>query len=474
MPSPYTAPVDGPLLGRRFAVTGCGPAADEARELLALFSAADDAGPAVRADAPCDGRLWARSGAMELTGRPDGPPLAPSAPVASRLRGAAAVLAALSAALGREVLVDGPALLAERAALTGWRRAGDSSVGGACRLVPAADGFLALSLARPADVELVGAWLHLNQPPACTAQAWAAAAHVAGRKPAGELVARAVELGLPAAQKPPATPRPRPPLQARRVGAPREPGAATPVVLDLSALWAGPLCASLLGHAGATVVKVEAADRLDGARGGPPAFYDLLNGGHLSVVLDLHSPQGHEQLLRLVRSADVVVSAARPQALRALGLDPEAEVSASPGLTWVAVTAHGTSAQDARRVGFGDDCAVAGGLLLDDGDGPVFVADAAADPMTGLYGAVAALACLLGGGGYVVDLSLREVAGHVARGGSTVPRQARQLADGSWVLDTEDGPEPVRPPAARRARGRSASAGVDTSRLLASLAGRAR
>ena len=39
-----------------------------------------------------------------------------------------------------------------------------------------------------------------------------------------------------------------------------------PLVVDLSALWAGPLCAHLLGLAGARVVKVESLGRPDGAR----------------------------------------------------------------------------------------------------------------------------------------------------------------------------------------------------------------
>ena len=59
------------------------------------------------------------------------------------------------------------------------------------------------------------------------------------------------------------------------------------LVVDLSALWSGPLCAHLLTLAGARVVKVESASRLDGARRGPPAFFDLLHAGQESVVLDL-------------------------------------------------------------------------------------------------------------------------------------------------------------------------------------------
>ena len=63
-------------------------------------------------------------------------------------------------------------------------------------------------------------------------------------------------------------------------------------MIDLSALWAGPLCGDLLAGAGATVVKVESTQRPDGARRGAHAFYDLMNGRKRSVALDLHEPQG--------------------------------------------------------------------------------------------------------------------------------------------------------------------------------------
>ena len=71
-----------------------------------------------------------------------------------------------------------------------------------------------------------------------------------------------------------------------------DPDAPPGLVVDLSSLWAGPLCAQLLGQAGARVVKVESTTRPDGARQGPAGFYDLLHAGQRSVALDLTSPPG--------------------------------------------------------------------------------------------------------------------------------------------------------------------------------------
>lgn len=80
-------------------------------------------------------------------------------------------------------------------------------------------------------------------------------------------------------------------------------------VVDLSSLWAGPLCARLLGSAGARVIKVESIHRPDSARRGPRAFFDLLLTDHLSVAVELTTSVDPESLARLVRAADVVIEA---------------------------------------------------------------------------------------------------------------------------------------------------------------------
>src|SRR5439155_15408456 len=107
-----------------------------------------------------------------------------------------------------------------------------------------------------------------------------------------------------------------------------------PLVLDLSALWAGPLAAHLLGAAGSTVVKVETAEQQDGARLGDRRFFDLLHGGHDSVVIDAAAPRDRRLLRRLAERADIVVASARPRAFATLGLDPAACCRQSP-TTWV-------------------------------------------------------------------------------------------------------------------------------------------
>ena len=202
------------------------------------------------------------------------------------------------------------------------------------------------------------------------------------------------------------------------------------VVADLSALWAGPLCADLLGRAGADVVKVESVQRPDGARRGDPSFYALLNTGKRSEVVDLATSGGRAALAALLAEADVVIESSRPRALEHLGIVP-ADLLAGDGRTqvWCSITGHGRSGAAARRVGFGDDAAVAGGLVAYDGDGaPVFCADAAADPASGLVAAAAIVDRLAAGGRWLVDVALARTASFLAAGVTTVAPWTGQVA----------------------------------------------
>ena len=63
-----------------------------------------------------------------------------------------------------------------------------------------------------------------------------------------------------------------------------------------------------------------------------------------------------------------------------------------------------------RRPAFGDDAAVAGGLVGAAAGGPVFCGDAIADPLTGLEAALAVAESLGRGGGELIDVSMAAVA----------------------------------------------------------------
>jgi hypothetical protein len=280
----------------------------------------------------------------------------------------------------------------------------------ACRLVRAADGWMALNLARPEDRDLVPAWLGRNG----ADDPWEAVeTHLAGLS-CEELVQRAALLGLPAGA----------------VGEVRSAGVAalalqlgrparrdrTPRVVDLSALWAGPLCGAILATMGWTVSKVESVHRPDPTREVTPEFARRLNGRKMHLAFDFAEPEGRERLRRLVEAADVLITGARPRAFAGLGLAPEAVFAANPGLVWVAITGYGWTGDASGRVAFGDDAAAAGGLVGWADETPHFLGDALADPVTGLAAAAGALRALEEGGGVLVDVSLaRSAAGAAAQ-----------------------------------------------------------
>jgi hypothetical protein len=81
---------------------------------------------------------------------------------------------------------------------------------------------------------------------------------------------------------------------------------------------------------------------------------------------------------------------------------------------WVSITSHGRSPGSALRVGFGDVAAAAGGLIARDEDGPCFLSDAVADPVTGLVGAAAALEALAAGDSWLINAAMAPMAAALA------------------------------------------------------------
>jgi hypothetical protein len=400
-------------------------------------------------------RDWASSGAMALTASAAGgaPRLAPGGP-AAWMR-AAAAMAGLDA-----VVADPAALLGERAACAGLGPNGPRSVGGAFRAVLCADGrWLGLSLAREFDRHVLPALIS----GAVDGDEWEAVARWAHGHSAATAEQRAILLGLAAgvvATHPPATSRGgvRVEIGSRRA-APRD----RLLVVDFSALWAGPLCAHLLGLLGARVIKIESTRRPDGARQGERTFYDLLHAGHESVAVDFDTAAGRAALADLVAAADVVIEASRPRALERLGL--AAREHAESGTVWVSITAYGRD--EPARVGFGDDVAASAGLTVDDGAGPYPAGDAIADPLSGMTAAAAAVAALRAGHGCLLDVSMRDVA---ARAASLPGDDARVVRrDDAWWVEVGDETVAVAPPRARRAAAQAAALGAHTSQVLAEL-----
>ena len=349
---------------------------------------------------------WRCAGLMEVTGRADGPGLVAPVALTAAADGALAALRAIAPAA--RLPTNGASLLGERARLLGLSRGGRVSANGSCRLIAAQGGGFALNLARADDWDLVPALLGGE------AADWPAIERLAAAQSRDALVAQGRLLGLAIAADE-ALDAPAAPFVVERFG----PGRAisdTPLVVDLSALWAGPLAGSLLAAAGARVVKVESLNRPDGARGGDARFFDLMNAGKSSVAFDFGDAGGRARLRALVAAADIVIEGSRPRALAHLGI--EAAAIAGAGATWVSITAYGRAGDAADLVGFGDDAAVAGGLsaaMARRWGEPLFAGDAIADPLTGITAALAAWAGWRRGGGRLISVALAPTVAHALR-----------------------------------------------------------
>jgi crotonobetainyl-CoA:carnitine CoA-transferase CaiB-like acyl-CoA transferase len=330
--------------------------------------------------------------------------------------------------LGRDPL-GAETLLLERGLAVG--AANGRSANGSCRLLRTADGWVAVNLPRPDDLELLPAWLGsaASQSSVLTDERWDEIADALATRESASVVDTAQELGLAVAKVPTsAADQDDAQWLDRSTRDPSRPFLRTPIgdsvqersvtglrVVDLSSLWAGPLCSRLLAEAGADVIKVESTTRPDGTRLGDPELFQRLHIGKRFVQVPFSVGESGAALRELLATADVIIEGSRPRALDRLGIDPADVLAERPGKVWLSITAYGRTGPWCNRVGFGDDTAAAAGLLEGlDVDAPRFVGDAVADPLTGVLGAALITDAIAAGGGVLIDLALREVARAVA------------------------------------------------------------
>ena len=354
-------------------------------------------------------------------------------------------------------------LLEHRSRYTGWNSEGFGNASGSCRLIFTADcRWVAVNLARPSDGEILGAVLGVEIPDVVDlhrdvrltrddrrADRWSSIESAISQWTTDDLMAATADLGLPLScvgESQWSGPLDALPvhqhliakigqvvMDAKQSFQTLTGGESTGVdslmrrrVVDLSSLWAGPLCSRLLIPAGCSVTTVESSTRPDSTRDLHPHFYADLHDRKEHVVLDLSIESGRQQLRDLLFASDVVITGSRRRAFDHLGIDVDEILSNSLVSVWVSITGYGYRGSQTMRVGFGDDCAAAGGLLTWHSVGnrrqPTFAGDALADPITGLVAATAVLDYLSMAKnshtqGCHLDVRLAEVANWVSRGG---------------------------------------------------------
>jgi formyl-CoA transferase len=194
------------------------------------------------------------------------------------------------------------------------------------------------------------------------------------------------------------------------------------VVIDLSRVLAGPHCTMILGDLGATVIKVEQPGKGDDTRHfGPPyiagesAYYLGLNRNKYSILIDFSTPEGKERLLKLLRTATVLVENFRPGTLERQGLGYEAIRAINPGLIYCSISGYGQTGPYTLRPGYDFVAQAESGLMSVtgevDGD-PQRVGSPVGDISAGIYACISILAALRvrdrTGKGQHIDISLLE------------------------------------------------------------------
>ena len=175
-------------------------------------------------------------------------------------------------------------------------------------------------------------------------------------------------------------------------------------VLDLSRVFAGPLCGMVLADFGADVIKVEHPGRGDdtrdwGMRIGKTetTYYNSMNRNKRSITVDLQTPEGVKIIHDLLPQCDVVVQNFKTGGAEKLGLGYEQLKAIKPDLIYCSVAGYDSSGPEAKRPGY--DLVIQGesGLMALNGEAntpPLKFGVAVVDLMTGMYAAQAVLAAL--------------------------------------------------------------------------------
>lgn len=134
-----------------------------------------------------------------------------------------------------------------------------------------------------------------------------------------------------------------------------------PLVVDLTALWAGPLATALLADLGAEVVKVEPSVRPDGAAR-HQAFYGHLNSAKQVVDLDLREDPDRRRFEALLDRADLVIDSFSRRVMPNFGYGRPILAARWPRLASLSITAFPASVVEANWIAYGPGVHAAMGL----------------------------------------------------------------------------------------------------------------
>jgi crotonobetainyl-CoA:carnitine CoA-transferase CaiB-like acyl-CoA transferase len=195
-------------------------------------------------------------------------------------------------------------------------------------------------------------------------------------------------------------------------------------VLDASRVLAGPFCGQMLGDLGAEVLKLERPGQGDETRGwGPPfvgplsAYYLSCNRNKKAFTLDLSKAEGIKLFHQLLERCDILLENFKSSSADRLGLNPDRLLTTHPRLIICSISGFGRTGPMRDAPGYDFAIQALSGFMSITGpvEGPPCkVGVAVTDVLTGLYAAVAILACLQAraqsGHGYAIDMALLDCA----------------------------------------------------------------
>lgn len=194
-------------------------------------------------------------------------------------------------------------------------------------------------------------------------------------------------------------------------------------VLDLTSMWAGPLCTALLAAAGATVIKVEPIRRPDGLRFGDgdsglgqAPMFRALNNRKVLAPWDLERIEDRRTFRLEVARCDLVVNSFSPRVLPNLEITHEELAATNPSIRSLSITAFAAGTPEADWVAYGPGVHAATGLGWD-GERHHAPSLSYPDPLAGLLAASVAVDQLAGRAPANERVSLAEAVAPLASAG---------------------------------------------------------
>jgi len=189
-------------------------------------------------------------------------------------------------------------------------------------------------------------------------------------------------------------------------------------IIEVGHMLAGPYCGLLLADMGAEVIKIEPRNG-DIARHVSPhfigphnAYFASLNRNKQSIVLDLASHEGRQELEKLVSNSHALITNLRPSAIRKLGLTYDSLGMHNQKFVCVALTGYGLEGPYSENPAYDYVIQALTGVMSLTGDPsapPTKAGYSAVDNSAGMVAAMGLLAKIVEGKGGQVDVAMYDV-----------------------------------------------------------------